>query len=462
MMPKIIKYSLIYKWLCLVIAFILVGRCAIAEEKFEPKKGCYIGIALDWADIATEKNDKSITQKFSDAIATFNKETGKSHALIKQFIYFPHGAQWENKAVYGKFPTWNSDPAGWASCEEFCKAVDANGGTPAIVLEPQANFEYFYNEWQKGNPAYEATVSFAEACAKFTKPIFIIFAHEMNGSWYPWSVWIDKNNNLTKDKGEETGHTPEKYQEAFRNVSAIFHKKAPNVAMVWCPNQGWLGKERIDPYTPFYPGDEYVDWVGLDFYERGWNLPPLEAKLWGGLFIHGLTHDCMDNPETEDNESVNFYKTFCEGKDKPLMISETGATCTHRIDFSEEDRKGMSHNWKAHWWNSKEYSWLISLYGTSCFQKFQIDYPIDKMLPKLKGIIWFNQAKSEDIPSERRLGDKNKSEIVWFKKGWFDYRIGWNSVSGINKYSPDSKYPDEVSLYNSLVENSYFISKVSP
>lgn len=169
MMPKIIKYLLIYKGLYLLIAFILVGRSAIAGEKFEPREGCYVGIALDWADIAIEKTDKTITQKFSDAIAEFNNKTGKRHALIKQFIYFPHGAQWENKSLLGKFPAWNSDPAGWASCEEFCKAVDINGGTPAIVLEPQAYFEYFYNKWQKGNPAYEATVSFAESCAKFKK-----------------------------------------------------------------------------------------------------------------------------------------------------------------------------------------------------------------------------------------------------------------------------------------------------
>jgi hypothetical protein len=231
--------------------------------------------------------------------------------------------------------------------------------------------------------------------------------------------------------------------------------------MVWCPNQGWLGKERIDPYTPFYPGDEYVDWVGLDFYERGWNLPPRDAKLWGGLFIHGLTHDSMDNPDTEENESVNFYKTFCEEKNKPLLISETGATGSHRIDLSEGDRKKMCHNWKAGWWSSKEYGWLIAVYGTSYFQKFQIAYPIDKMLPKLKGIIWFSQAKSEDIPGEKRLGDKNKSEIVWFKKGWFDYRIGWNSVSEDNKYSVSSKYDEELLLYNMLVNNDYFLSKIS-
>lgn len=125
---------LIYKRLYLFIAFILFSQPAIAGEKFEPKGGCYIGIALDWADIAIEKSQKSIMQKFSDAIAKFNNETGKKHALIKLFIFFPHGAQWEDKSLKGKFPTWNTDPAGWASCEEYCKAADKNGGTPAIVL----------------------------------------------------------------------------------------------------------------------------------------------------------------------------------------------------------------------------------------------------------------------------------------------------------------------------------------
>jgi hypothetical protein len=425
-----------------MFAMVVMTNKAHAAKKFEPYTGCYIGVYLDWAEIANQQTPETTKDKFARAINEFNLQTGKTHALVKQFIFFPHGAEWENTSVYGKFPSWDTDPAGWATMKEFCEAVAMNNGTPVLVLEPYAHFEDFYTKWSKGNPAYNATYDLAMRCARFKKPMFIIFSPEMNGSWYPWGSWIDKNKNNIFDIGEETGHTPQKYQLAFRNVSNLFHKIASNVAIVWCPNQGWIGAERVDRYTSFYPGDDYVDWVGLDFYEKGWNISDTNAKLWGGLFVHGLTHDAMDDPLTEENESVNFYKTFCEQKNIPLMICETSATLTYRSDFGELARV-MSDDWKAAWWNPTEYGWLYNVYGTSFFNEHTLSYPIDKMLPKLKGIIWFNQAKKENMPVQ-----------------WFDYRIGWNSLSEDEKYAPWSKYDNEILLYKNLIFPNYFITEV--
>ena len=33
-------------------------------------------------------------------------------------------------------------------------------------------------------------------------------------------------------------------------------------------NDGWVDMSD-DPYTPFYPGDQWVDWVGLNEYHMG-------------------------------------------------------------------------------------------------------------------------------------------------------------------------------------------------
>ena len=331
---------------------------------------------------------------------------------------------------------------------------------------PERNvFGNFYEDWKDGNPAYDSTKEFAVSCGKMGRPVFIRFAHEMNGSWYPWCVWMDKNKNTVYDKDEETGHTPENYRTAFRNVSGMFKKYAPNAAVIWCPNHGWLGSERKDNYTGFYPGDEYVDWVGLDFYERGWTLPGMESKIWGGLFTYGLTHDSLDDMSTPENESVNFYKVYCEEKQKPLMICETGATLTYRDDLTGEQRRELSHEWKGGKWNPGEYGWIMGVYGTSQLKTNKHNYNIDAAFPKLKAIIWFNQAKREDVPVEiNRFMEGEFSDAVgygpkktkWFDNGWCDYRVGNNSVDESTKH--DIKYSSEaeIKLYRELTGVEYF------
>ncbi|MDF2717249.1 MAG: copper amine oxidase [Paenibacillus sp.] len=71
-------------------------------------------------------------------------------------------------------------------------------------------------------------------------PIFLRYAGEMNGDWTAWS-------------GDAA-----KYIEKFRIVANVMHAEAPNVAMVWSP-----GDVPRFNMAGFYPGDEYVDWVGV-------------------------------------------------------------------------------------------------------------------------------------------------------------------------------------------------------
>ena len=78
--------------------------------------------------------------------------------------------------------------------------------------------------------------------SKYNKPIFIRFANEMNVS--------------------PIGDNPQLYIEIFRNVANMVHEY-PNFAVVWSPNDlGSLDR----PFEYYYPGDEYVDWIGVSNY----------------------------------------------------------------------------------------------------------------------------------------------------------------------------------------------------
>lgn len=77
---------------------------------------------------------------------------------------------------------------------------------------------------------------------QYNKPMLIRFANEMNCS------------NL--------GDEPDLYIEIFRRVADMIHEYS-NFGVVWSPiDLGALDR----PFEYFYPGDEYVDWVGVSCY----------------------------------------------------------------------------------------------------------------------------------------------------------------------------------------------------
>jgi hypothetical protein len=128
----------------------------------------------------------------------------------------------------------------------------------------------------------------ARAAKAWGKPIFVRFAHEMNGNWYPW--------------GTVNGNTPRLYKKAWRHVVKLFRDVgAQNVQWVWCPyvtNGGRFGFAR------FFPGNRWLDWVGLDGFNWG------KGAVWKsfkGIFS-------------------TSYRVVERLTDRPIMIPETGST----------------------------------------------------------------------------------------------------------------------------------------
>jgi len=413
------------------------------RARYEPMRGAYLGAALDYSKI--EGEGEARMGAIADVMGAWEKESGRENALYMQFNPFPHAD--------GSFPSWDKDPKGWASIADFCNASDALGAAPVLTLEPLQP-RVFVDGWKEGQNAFEATRALAMKMGAWNKPAFVRFAHEMNGSWYPWAEWEDKNRNQKRDPDEDTGFTASDYRKAFRNAASLFRKYAPNVALVWCPNSGLLGGEKRDVFGPFYPGDDVVDWVGLDIYERGWTMPKPGAKLWGGQFAYNLTRDMNDDLKTPNkNESINFYETYAVGKNKPLMLCETGATLSFRDDLENVERAWLNHQWKAGYWNDAEYGWMQAVYGTSAFKEQHLLQPIDRAFPKIKALVWFQVGKREYIPVEKSPG-----KIIWYEDKWADYRMGGAVEEGAAK----SEYADlELDLFRRLTNTPYYLSKIA-
>jgi beta-mannanase len=129
---------------------------------------------------------------------------------------------------------------------------------PVLSWEPWAGPEHGLDQ-----PAYAlagiAAGKYDNYIAQFAKgirnqrwPVVLRFAHEMNGNWYPWSE-------------QRAGNRPGDYVRAWRHVHALFDRVgATNVIWVWSPNI-----IRAVPgvsLQALYPGDRYVDWVGVVGY----------------------------------------------------------------------------------------------------------------------------------------------------------------------------------------------------
>ncbi|KAJ3024823.1 UNVERIFIED_CONTAM: hypothetical protein HDU68_007743 [Siphonaria sp. JEL0065] len=82
-----------------------------------------------------------------------------------------------------------------------------------------------------------------------------------------------------------------------------------------------------NPYTPFYPGDEYVDWVGLSlyYYPRCHNNCPVPANFFDQLLTGVGSPDAPSANLNAWQEVHNFYQMFAVGHNKPMMLPETGS-----------------------------------------------------------------------------------------------------------------------------------------
>jgi hypothetical protein len=93
----------------------------------------------------------------------------------------------------------------------------------------------------------------AERIASFGGPVMIRFAHEMNGDWYPWNESVNTNE-------------PGEFVAVWRYVHDRFQAAgATNAVWVWSPN---VTTYLPTPLERFWPGDDYVDVVGLSGYLR--------------------------------------------------------------------------------------------------------------------------------------------------------------------------------------------------
>lgn len=188
-------------------------------------------------------------------VQEFNIITKKNHAIY--YTYHEYGTPF---------------PVNWVA------QVKEAGAAVQLSWEPNRGLDIV----QDDNYLRE----FAKKAKEAGVPIFLRFASEMNGNWVAW------NGN------------PAKYIQKFRLVSKVMKEEAPNVAMVWAPNS--VPQKEI---TKYYPGDQWVDWVGVNLYSVCfYNGDPSRSAV-----------------QVNPLDLLDFvYQEYAD--QKPIMLAEYGAT----------------------------------------------------------------------------------------------------------------------------------------
>lgn len=116
--------------------------------------------------------------------------------------------------------------------------------------------------------------------------------------------------NTAKDRSGR--FNPGLYVLAYRRIALIFRQESKRFWLNWCPNHGkQLAADGLEVY---YPGDDVVDEVGLDFY--------LDDGVWSGA-----TADWAFAPAS--GYGFDWLIAFAKKHGKPWSIPELGAGQDH-------------------------------------------------------------------------------------------------------------------------------------
>lgn len=173
--------------------------------------------------------------------------------------------------------------------------------------------------------------TYAEIVSEFDHPVLFRLANEMNGDWCAYS-------------GYQTGKDARVYCEFYRYIYQIFEEaKADNVIWVWNPNGESKPDFRWNDALAYYPGDEYVDVVGLTAYNTGTYYEEVGEK-WSTF------------KELYDD----LYTNYCQLFGQPLMITEfscasTGGDKAAWIQDMFKEIQNYPEIKLAIWWDGCDY-----------------------------------------------------------------------------------------------------------
>jgi hypothetical protein len=218
-----------------------------------PRTGAYLGAFPDFNRPPTVTEDEVRAAKIED----FERRAG--HRLA--WVYFTQS--WYRGLTFPR---------------DRALTIWGTGAVPYIAFLPHSGVFYGTGRPQEYPEAHFtlqriidgdfdlALRAWAQAARETNIPLLLSFGAEVNDDWGPWSA---KWNGAGETAGYGDPTYPdgaERFRDAYRHVVSLFRAQgATNVTWFFhadtYPPQDWWN--RLEWY---YPGDAYVDWLGISDY----------------------------------------------------------------------------------------------------------------------------------------------------------------------------------------------------
>lgn len=150
--------------------------------------------------------------------------------------------------------------------------------------------------------------TWAKDARDFGSPLIVEYGTEVNGEWFSWNgIWNGAGTlDGYGDPAEYDG--PERFRDAYRHIIQIARDEgASNITWVFHVNGDDIPDEEWNRLEQYYPGDEWIDWLGVSVYGAG---------------------DPMDDewPQLRDGMDAVYPRLAALSPDKPIVLLEFGVT----------------------------------------------------------------------------------------------------------------------------------------
>lgn len=301
------------------------------------------------------------------AVDRFGKSVGQYPGTFSIWINFGYGSQAFPSSTYldGLYARGITPVIFWAPVGgdihlpsgTTCAASDSNSAGCQVANNPPASAKRYSNQ-AIANGQWDAYLNAWGAAAKaYGKPVIVRYAWEMNLKNFPWGEWAPGVGYYN------VGNTPENYVKAWQHVHDVVRKNqgATNAKFLWAP---WAGAPQ-----KWYPGNNYVQYVGFDRYSNAEN--PATDLSMEELFSTPIKQLRMRTSGDENKESK-----------KPIIVAETG--------ISQVYGKDKRSNWLR--------NGLSSIYNK---------------YPDVTAIIYFNIGNNYGLSAAEGIDGNNELLSTW-------------------------------------------------
>ena len=308
-----------------------------------------------------------------DQVRAMEAWQGKRHAVVNLFTDWCSRTKTLDNLFNQQLPNiWANGNVPVISWEPYlCSA--ASTPSDVEVRAARGDYDAYLRAWADRMVAF---VSGPDRVLGTTddRRVYIRFAHEMNGNWYPWAAAVG---------GNSAAH----YILMWHRVRGIFWQRgldASTVQWIWAVNHEDVGAVPAEDY---YPGDEYVDWIGIDGYNWG------TSQSWSSWIP----------PEAVFGPMLARLRVISA---KPLALTETASSSSLRgkVDVAAKSQ------------------WITQLFGYAT-----------AATTGARMVVWFNEDKETDWAV---FGGSNGDET---------YRSGRTNYKAYGSYRAAVKPPGLVS-----------------